>query len=49
MILPLLDNLLVFLFYAAAVCGALGCFSALFADFYRAAGAGDRILEILKN
>lgn len=41
-------DLLGFLFYAVAVCGALGSFSALFADFYRAAGAGDRILEILK-
>ena len=41
-------DLLGFLFYAVAVSGALGSFSALFADFYRAAGAGDRILEILK-
>ncbi len=41
-------DLLGFLFYAVAVCGALGSFSALFADFYRAAGAGDRILEIMK-
>jgi ATP-binding cassette subfamily B protein len=41
-------DLLGFLFYAVAVCGSLGSFSALFADFYRAAGAGDRILEILK-
>jgi ATP-binding cassette subfamily B protein len=41
-------DLLGFLFFAVAVCGALGSFSALFSDFYRAAGAGDRILEILK-
>ena len=41
-------DLLGFVFYAVAVCGSLGSFSALFADFYRAAGAGDRILEILK-
>lgn len=41
-------DLLGFLFYAVAVCGSLGSFSTLFADFYRAAGAGDRILEILK-
>ncbi|MCE2716781.1 MAG: ABC transporter ATP-binding protein [Pseudomonadota bacterium] len=40
-------DLLGFLFYAVAVCGALGSFSTLFADFYRAAGASDRILEIL--
>lgn len=40
-------DLLEFLFYAVAVCGALGSFSTLFADFYRAAGASDRILEIL--
>lgn len=41
-------DLLGFLFYAVAVCGALGSFSTLFADFYRAAGASDRILEIMK-
>lgn len=40
-------DLLGFLFYAVAVCGSLGSFSALFADFYRAAGASDRILEII--
>lgn len=42
-------DLLGFLFYAVAVCGSLGSFSTLFADFYRAAGAGDRILEILNT
>lgn len=36
-----------FLFYAVAVCGSLGSFSTIFADFYRAAGASDRILEIM--
>lgn len=40
-------DLLSFLFFAIAVCGALGSFSTLFADFYRAAGASDRILEII--
>ena len=40
-------DLLGFLFYAVVVCGSLGSFSAIFADFYRAAGAGDRILEIM--
>jgi ATP-binding cassette, subfamily B, bacterial len=40
-------DLLGFLFYAIVVCGSLGSFSAIFADFYRAAGAGDRILEIM--
>lgn len=40
-------DLLSFLFYAVAACGSLGSFSTLFADFYRAAGASDRILEIL--
>ncbi len=40
-------DLLGFLFFAIAVCGALGSFSTLFADFYRAAGASDRILEII--
>ena len=42
-------DLLGFLFYAVAVCGSLGSFSSLFADFYRAAGAGDRILEIINK
>ncbi len=41
-------DLLGFLFYAVTVCASLGSFSAIFADFYRAAGAGDRILEIMQ-
>lgn len=41
-------ELLSFLFYALAVCGSLGSFSSIFADFYRAAGACDRIVELLK-
>lgn len=40
-------DLLAFLFYAVAVCGALGSFSSIFADFYRAAGACDRIAETM--
>lgn len=41
-------DLLAFLFYALTVCGSLGSFSALFADFYRAAGACDRIVNLMQ-
>lgn len=40
-------DLLGFLFYALAVCGSLGSFSSLFADFYRAAGVCDRISALM--
>jgi ATP-binding cassette subfamily B protein len=42
-------DLLAFLFYALTVCGSLGSFSSLFADFYRAAGASDRIAGIMQT